>query len=131
MKPEDIDTVRSIYDAFARRDLDTIRAALAEDVLIEQPETLPWGGRYNGHDGFNTFLAALLRRVQPQLETSELFQSGEQIIHIGRSRGKVVANDHDYDIPEVHLWSFHEGKVSSFTVHLDTDVLTAALAAAA
>jgi uncharacterized protein len=129
LNPRDFDTVRSIYDAFARQDMETVQAALAADVVIDQPEALPWGGRYQGPDGFHAFLGAMLSRVQPTLEVGELLESGEHIVQVGRSRGRVRANDHDYEIREVHVWGFRDGKVASFTVHLDTATLTAALRA--
>jgi hypothetical protein len=130
MTAQHLDTVRSLYDSFARRDLDTIHDALSPDVVIQEPEALPWGGRHEGHGGFDTFIATLLRHVQPDLEVGELIDSGGHIIYIGGSRGTVLANNRDYHVREVHVWTFRDDKVASFTVYLDTPVLTAALAAA-
>lgn len=48
MNTRDLQTVRSLYDAFTRRDLDAIHSCLAPDIVIEQPDCLPRGGRYVG-----------------------------------------------------------------------------------
>lgn len=125
MNMRDLHTVRSLYDAFARRDLDTIRSALAPDVVVEQCESLPWGGRYEGHDGFDSFVAALLRRVEPDLEAGDLFDAGDHIVHIGRGRGTVVANGDPYDVPQVHVWAFRHGQVTSLRVYVDMAILAA------
>jgi len=129
MNVRDLDTVRSMYDAFARRDLDVIHSTLAPDVVIEQPEVLPWGGRYEGHHGFDLFIGALLRRVEPIVEVGELFDAGDHIVRIGRGRGRIVANGGSYDVREIHLWGVRDGRITSFTVYLDTATLAAALAA--
>lgn len=130
MKTRDLQTVRSLYDAFARRDLDAIHSCLAPDIVVEQPECLPWGGRYVGHDGFNSFIGALLRRLEPEVETTDLFDAGDQIVHIGRSRGKVVANGGRYDVSEVHLWTFRDGQVTSLRGYVDIAILAALTASA-
>jgi ketosteroid isomerase-like protein len=129
MNVRDVDTIRSVYDAFARRDLDIIHSSLAPDVVIEQPEVLPWGGRYKGHDGFDAFIGALLRRVEPNVEVGELVDAGDHIVQIGRGRGRILANGGSYDVREIHVWGFHDGRITSFTVYLDTATLAAALAA--
>jgi len=130
MNIRDLQTVRSLYDAFARRDLDAIHSCLAPDIVIEQPECLPWGGRYEGHEGFDSFIGALLRRLDPALETTDLFDAGEHIVHIGRSRGTILANGDRYDVSEVHLWTFRDGAVTSLRVYVDVAILAALTAPA-
>ncbi|MBF8184310.1 nuclear transport factor 2 family protein [Nonomuraea sp. K274] len=80
MSNSDIETVRRIYDAFARRDLDAIRAAIAADAVIEQSSVLPWGGRHIGPDGLAAFLGTLLSHVDPTLEVDQIFDAGDAII---------------------------------------------------
>jgi ketosteroid isomerase-like protein len=48
------DIVRSVYRAFTSGDtalIDrTVRALFADDVVVHEAESLPWGGRYDGLD---------------------------------------------------------------------------------
>jgi ketosteroid isomerase-like protein len=130
MNRRDLETVRSTYAAFARRDLDAIHSVLAPDVVIEQSESVPWGGRYVGHDGFVSFVNALLRRVEPDPEPRDLFDAGDHIVHIGRSRGRILANGDHYDLAAVHVWALRHGQITSLRVYLETAILTALAAPA-
>jgi len=130
MSTRDLHTVRSLYDAFARRDLQAIHSALANDVVVEQHESLPWGGRYKGHDGFESFVGALLRRIEPDLQTGDLFDTGDHIIHVGHARGTILANSDRYDVAAVQVWTLRHDLVTSLKIYVDTAIL-AALAAPA
>lgn len=48
------DIVRSVYRAFTSGDTGlidrTVRELFAEDVVVHEAESLPWGGRYDGLD---------------------------------------------------------------------------------
>ena len=55
----DIEIVEAIYAAMAARDFDTLFAMIDPECVITQDERVPWGGRYEGHDGVATFAMAL------------------------------------------------------------------------
>jgi ketosteroid isomerase-like protein len=48
------DIVRAVYEALTSVDPDTIRAAagryFADDIVVHEPESLPWGGMYRGRE---------------------------------------------------------------------------------
>jgi hypothetical protein len=44
--------VRSLYDAVLTGDLDVVMGLLDEDVVIDEPAYLPYGGLYRGKAGF-------------------------------------------------------------------------------
>ncbi|MGP3982402.1 nuclear transport factor 2 family protein [Streptomyces sp. KR80] len=46
-----IDVVRSLYDAFGRKDIDGFLGLLDPTVEIYQTDQLPWGDRYRGIEG--------------------------------------------------------------------------------
>ncbi|MGV9867539.1 nuclear transport factor 2 family protein [Rhodococcus koreensis] len=52
LSPEDV--VREVYEAFKTTDPDTIervsRSHFADDVIVREAESLPWGGSYVGID---------------------------------------------------------------------------------
>jgi uncharacterized protein len=123
--------VRDLYDAFARRDIDALLAALAPDVVIEQTSLLPWGGRHLGAEGFGVFVTRLLAHLDTTLEVGELVPAGDHVVEIGHSRGRVLANGADYRVREVHLWEVRDGKVVAFHAYADTPAMLAALNGAA
>ena len=46
MSPEDLETVRLAYDAFARGDLETLRTFLAPDIECRTTPELPFMGNF-------------------------------------------------------------------------------------
>lgn len=128
MTTSDVKTVLSLYEAFARRDLDTIRAAFAEEAVTEQSSLLPWGGRHIGPDGFVAFLGTLLSHIEPTLEIGPVFDAGDVVVQIGHTRGRVLAHGNEYRVPEVHTWRLQDGKVTAFRAWVDVPAMRAALA---
>jgi ketosteroid isomerase-like protein len=131
MTTTDLAIVEDLYNAFAERDLETVQAALAPDVLIEQDAPLPWAGRYTGPHGFMEFFGILLAHIDPAIEVGELIATGSHIAQIGHSNGRVRHNGNTYRAREVHIWQLHEGKVTSFQVYVDVPRVLTALASPA
>ncbi len=127
----DLDTVRHLYELLSAQDFEGLLGLAAEDCVLSQDESLPWGGRYVGHDGAAAFIAALYGHIQSELTIEALFVDDGRIVQIGRSRGTVLANGATFDIPEMHLWTVENGKISSGHFAFDSTVMLQALAAAA
>ncbi|WP_232662807.1 nuclear transport factor 2 family protein [Pseudonocardia sp. TRM90224] len=131
MARSDLDIVRDLYAAFARRDLDTIRAAIHPAFVMEQSAALPWGGTRRGPDGFFAFLGSLLTHLDPAVETEQLYDSGQHIVQIGHTRGTVHATGAPFHVREIHIWQLEDGKLRSYHVHVDVEAMQAALDAPA
>lgn len=127
MSQSDLEIVRDLYAAFERRDLDTIRAAIHPDFVMEQSAALPWGGQRHGPDGFLAFLGALLSYVAPTVDRDDLYDSGDHIVQVGYSHGTVLANGAPFRAREVHVWQLRDGKIIAYHVHVDVDAIRAAL----
>jgi ketosteroid isomerase-like protein len=123
----DLDVVRGLYDSFARRDLDAIRAAIAADFTMTQTDQLPWGGTRQGPDGFFGFLGTLLSHIDPTLEIEQLIDAGDHIVEIGHSHGTVLAHGNTFRVREIHVWTVSDSLVTSYRVYVDTPAMLAAL----
>lgn len=123
----DVETVREVYAAFARRDLDSIRAAIHPDFVMEQSDRLPWGGRRHGADGFFAFLGTLLSHVAPTVETEALFDAGDHVVQVGFTHGTVLAHGTPFRLREVHAWQLRAGLITSYRVYVDVPAMVAAL----
>lgn len=123
----DLEIVQGLYDAFARRDLDTIRAAIAPDFVMSQTDLLPWGGTRHGPDGFFAFLGTLLSHVDTNVEIEQLIDAGDHVVEIGHTRGKVLAHGNEFRIRELHAWTLRAGLVTSYRVYVDVPAMLAAL----
>jgi ketosteroid isomerase-like protein len=119
MPSENLQIVELMYEAFKNGDLGTIMKYFASDLEIYQSEQLPWGGTYKGTMGAMSFFSKLRGSVDSAVETEQLIDSGEHVIQIGRTRGKAKKGDKTFDIPEVHVWKFRDGKIVGFHAFID------------
>jgi hypothetical protein len=122
-----IETVRRIYDAFARGDLEAVMNECAADAVITQDPALPWGGRFVGRDGIAEFASKLVGSIDSKVETEQLFQAGDHVVQQGRTKGTVRHNGAAYDIPECHVWTLRDGVVVSAEFYIDSPAMLAAL----
>lgn len=124
-----IDTVRRIYDAFARGDLDAVMAECASDAVITQDPALPWGGRYVGRDGIAEFALKLIGTSDSAVTTEEIYQAGEQVVQYGRSKGTVRDNGATFDVAECHVWTLRDGLIVQAEFYIDSEAMLKALQA--
>jgi uncharacterized protein len=120
-------TMRRLYEAFERRDLDTVRAAIHPDFVMHQTELLPWGGTHRGPDGYFAFLGTLFSHIETTLQMEEVYDSGDHVVLIGYSDGRVIATGRRFRQREVHLWRLEDGLITGCAVHLDARAMLAAL----
>ncbi|WP_028923478.1 nuclear transport factor 2 family protein [Pseudonocardia acaciae] len=124
----DVELVGELYQAFAVRDLERIRAAIAPDFVMEQTDLLPWGGRRHGPEGFFEFLRIALGHVDPVVEIDELFDAGGgRVVQIGHATGTVRAHGNRFRIRLIHVWQVRDGMLVSHRAYLDAPAMLAAL----
>jgi uncharacterized protein len=57
--PDNVEVIEAMWEAFGSGDADRAASALAPNAEIVSPDPLPWGGVYEGPEGFVQFLSAL------------------------------------------------------------------------
>lgn len=123
----DASVVRSVYEAFASADVEGIIDALADDVVLEDPD-LPGGGIFSGVDSVLGFLRQWGDTFDElTVELEELIDAGDgrvvAVVHQkGVSKTGVAVEMHD-----AHVWTVRDGKVARIQMFLSRE---AALAAA-
>lgn len=127
MTSPNLAAVHRIYEAFASRDLESILALMHPEVTVRQDAPLPWGGTYTGPSGVRVFLGTLLSHIDSDLEIGEIVDAGGEIVQIGRTRGKALGTDKNFDAREIHVWRFRDELVSGYQVYLDVPRMLAAL----
>ena len=120
--------VRSVYDAFARRDAAAVVALFDEDIEIQQSEEVPWGGTYRGHADAVRFLTALAAHIDTRIEIDRLMVAGDTVVENGRTCGRALATGREFAIDETHVWRVRDGKVVSMHAFVDNAAMLAALA---
>ena len=124
---EPIDVVRAIYDAFARKDLEAILSLMDPAITIEQDPALPWGGRFEGHDGFGRFSMTLLGEIDSAVTIESMFQAGEHVVQHGRTAGTVRSTGTAFDIAECHVWRIVDGRAVEARYFIDSAAMLQAL----
>jgi ketosteroid isomerase-like protein len=122
-----IEIIRELYAAFAANGLERILELCDPDCVVIQDDALPWGGRYEGLDGVATFGIALGGTIDSVVTAEGLFEAGDRVIQFGRSRGTVLANGAEFDMPEVHVWTLRNGMVTAAEFYTDTHAMLDAL----
>jgi ketosteroid isomerase-like protein len=115
----EIEVVQEIYEVLAVRNFDRLFELLAEDCVITQDAALPWGGRYVGHDGVAKFAMALVYHLDTTVTPEAFFMADGDVFLYGRTRGYVLANNVQLDLPVVHRWTIRDGK--GVAAHIATD----------
>ncbi len=122
-----IGVIESIYEAFELRDMPAVFKLFAPDIEIVQSDQLPWGGTFVGHDGARRFLTALTSQINSSLRIDRFITSGDDVVAIGWSRGKVNATGADYRVPVVHVWRVRDGRATHVQFFVDNPLMLAAL----
>jgi len=115
------------YRAMAEGDVETVLALIDPAITIRQTEQLPWGGRYEGIEGFAEFFGKLRGTITSKVAVEQIFEAGNHVVEIGRTRGTVNATGAEFDVAEVHIWELRDGKAVSFHAYIDTPAMLAAL----
>lgn len=122
-----LDVVSDVYAALAAKDLDAVLALCDPEVVVIQDDALPWGGHHVGPDGFASFAIALVGAIDSQVTPLTIFQAGDRVIQYGRTAGTVRANGTRFDIPECHVWTVVDGRVTKAELYIDTPAMLDAL----
>jgi ketosteroid isomerase-like protein len=125
----DIEVVAAIYEAMAARDVGRLLELIDPTVVITQDERLPWGGRFEGHEGFAQFAAALTGTITSAVTHDELFAADGDVVQVGHTRGTVNATGKSFDIAEVHRWTVRDGKAVRAHFSIDTPGMLSVLGA--
>ena len=127
MPEGNVQIISSLYEAFSRRDMQALLALLDPQIEVRQTALLPWGGTYQGYEGIMSFATRLLEHLDSQVEPEEFVEANDAVVAIGRTRGRVRANDREFDVRIVHVWTVKEGKALRFEAYIDTPKMLQAL----
>lgn len=123
------DTIRAIYEAFAKGDVPSVLGALDANVEWTEAEGFPYRGTYTGPD-------AVLHGVLVRLGTEwdgftvtphEFIDGGDQVVMLGMYSGTYKATGKAFEADAAHVWSLRDGKVVRFRQYVDSALVQEAL----
>jgi ketosteroid isomerase-like protein len=137
--PSPTDVVRAVYAALCSADPDTIRAAatahFAHEIVVHEPEALPWGGYYRGREPVTGLMAGIGDPASP-IDAANL--TVDQLIHTPDGDDHQViaavsfpwrgAGPDTYPMRALEWFTVREAKVTEIRIYLwDTAAGLAAL----
>jgi uncharacterized protein len=121
-----IDLVKRLFQAVEARDLDAMFELYAEDVVIREDASLPYGGEYRGHSGVADHGVAYLNAwtpVQTQADERldpEFLDCGDQVVVRWTQRAH-TANGEQLEWAALSAYRVRAGRiVESQMFHSDT-----------
>jgi ketosteroid isomerase-like protein len=113
----EVDVVRAVYAAFARRDLEAALEHLAEGVEFVPAGTASLIGRsapYTGHDGVREYFADAARMWDDlTLHADDFRVSVGSVVVFGRIEGVVARTGERFEASAVWVWQVRDGKATS------------------
>jgi ketosteroid isomerase-like protein len=119
---QNVATVRSAYEAFARQDIPAVLATFDPQIEWTTPEELPIGGTVHGHDGVVGFFQNLPNYFEElRVEPDEYVASDDHVMAIGHHRGRVSGKP--FEIGFAMHWTMRDGKAIQFREYNDSGKL--------
>ena len=110
MSAENVETVRTAYEAFVRGDLAAVAEGFADDVEWESPDSLPNGGLVSGRDGvIENFSQIPSYWSSFSVEPQEYIDAGEHVVVTGVQRATGPGGS--FEARYLHLFKLSGGKV--------------------
>ncbi len=116
MSQENVEIVRRVYDAAARRDAASVLALYDPDVELDNSplEVVGWGGGvYRGHEGLRSFFREWHEAwAVIEYDFEDLIDApGEHVISAVTRRGRGRASGAEVKLALALVWTIRDGKV--------------------
>jgi len=124
MSQENVEIVREIYQAVARRDAASAFAVYADDIVweVSAGRALVMDRVYHGHEGVRKFWRdALSAFGEVDLDVEELIDAGGQVVAVIREREIGRASGVPVEASHTAVWTLVDGKVIRMQVCDDRD----------
>ena len=125
-----IETTKAFYQLFASGDIEQmLLRCVAPDAVLDNPlpAPVPFGGIYQGHQGFITYAQQIFAGIQiERFEIDEIFAQGERVTVLGREKSRSLATGKCYDMAWVHVLTVRDGRIQHLREYNDTAAMAAA-----
>lgn len=120
MSQQNVDLVRSVYDAFGSGDMEALGGFLATTEWHEAGG-MPYGGVYTGFEAIagNVFGPINEDVVSFSARPEEVLDAGdEKVVSLGTYGGQ--GTNGPLDVPYAHVWTVQDGTIVRFVQYADT-----------
>lgn len=112
------DVVRGLYDALSKGDVPGVLAKLTPEVIVDEPNQLPYGGMHQGRDMFvESVLGAMMGYADVVITDTQVFEGPAGVI--GRLTGTLTAHTtgEEFALTMVEIYEVEDGTVRKIDVY--------------
>lgn len=117
MSSANVAVIEQMISAFTKHDIDKALSCLHKDVVLNEADSLPYGGDFVGHAGFKSFLAKLSAVFDIEVNKAEVVDAGPKVLVRADITVKSRANGRSVSMPIVELYSVIDGQVRHIDVY--------------
>ena len=116
MSQENVEIVRSIYEAFNRRDWDAAFRDQRPDVEMTTPPG-PNAGTFRGQEEIQGYWEEMLTPFEAwTAEPEEFFEHGDQVVALIKNRLRPKGTDAELEMRAGAIWTIRDGAVVSMRI---------------
>lgn len=123
---QNLEIVRSVYDAFGRGDLEGVLARLDPQVSWRTPggPDLPTAGLRQGIPAVREFFGLLFNTFDiAEFQPQDFLAGGDKVVVLGTSREGLKGSGRLVDFRWAHVFTFRNGKIVAFEEPADVSEL--------
>jgi ketosteroid isomerase-like protein len=126
---DQIQIVERFYAALDARDLDALTGTLAEDVIFNAPQAIPFGGRLVGRDAVRGFVTDAWGFFEEYTNVRERMVAHEdRVVVFGRHSSR-PADGAPVTVPYQSVLTVRDGLIAEFAMQVDAGLVVKAVAA--
>jgi ketosteroid isomerase-like protein len=131
MSQQNVDLVRSAYEAYNRREPEALLRTFDPDIDWHVPTSLVWGDHVRGLEAVGRFFEGLKPYMGDDHEAvvDDLLDAGDRVVALVHHRGTAPGGAR-YDVPSIMVWTAAAGRLTALYEQLDTLAMARATEAA-
>lgn len=125
--------IEQLFDAFSQGDVESILAALAEDVdwqgpVSEHAGSLPWAGHRRGREQVAEYFREFAASSEwHPMKDATFTAAGDRVVVEGRNQNRARATGRPYEHQWVMVFTIRAGQIARFRHYYDPADITNAL----
>jgi ketosteroid isomerase-like protein len=114
-----VEATQAMYDRTRAGDWDGVAALMADDLVIHEPSTLPYGGEWRGRDAFQRLFASVMAHWDdPMVETISLLGNETHAVALLHFTMTAKSNGVRFSQHVVEVSRFNaDGKIADIRIH--------------
>lgn len=113
---KNLDTLAGFVSNFLGGDPTAALEFVHPDIVVQEPESLPYGGEWRGKDGFHELMTKIGSTVSVEATPLGMHDAGDTIVAIYQAKFTSRSNGKSVEMPVSEVYGFTDGLISSANV---------------